>query len=442
MNRTILCTLLLFLSFSGCKQLGKEKVNGPVNTGLRPVEFQNKTDRQVWLDHLDKLAGPVITNLANDELRKNMPVVLAAPDWEPEIRIKSAYLEAFGRLMSGISPWLNLEGGSPEEIALRNKYRPLVIKAISNAVNPKAKDYMEWSNGNQRLVDASYLALAFLRSPWLWNNLPDTTRRQLVTALAKTRTVTPVVNNWTLMSAMIETFMLHYGYPHDEMRVDLVMREFESWYAGDGLYSDGPLFHADYYNSYVIHPYLTRIIQEFHKKKEDGIGAFQKLKSDVKGEKSNYEILTEKIKYRNDRYSVILERMINTDGTYAIVGRSLVYRGGAFHHLSDMAFRKDLPTQLTPAQVRTALTAVIKKTTENPNTFNAAGWLNIGIYGSQPALGDVYITTGSLYMCANILIALGLPDTDEFWAAPAQPFTSQKIWRGENGPADHNLEEE
>lgn len=441
MIRTILCALLLILTFSGCRQTNKVKVEGPVNTGLTPSGFLNKTDRQIWLEHLDKLAGPIITNLANDELKKNMPVVLAAPEWEPEIRTRSAYLEAFGRLMSGISPWLNLEGGSPEEVALRNKYRPLVLKAIANAVNPSARDYMEWDNGNQRLVDAAYLALAFLRCPWLWNNLSDSTRKQVVTALAKTRTVNPVVNNWILMSGMIEAFMLHYGFAYDEMRVDFVLRQFDEWYAGDGMYSDGPSFHADYYNSVVIHPFLTSIIEEIYVKKESARGSMDKFKSQIKGEKSKYEVLNEKIKTRNDRYSVILERMINTDGTYAIVGRSLVYRGGAFQHLSDMAFRKKLPSQLTPAQVRCALTAVIKKTTENPNTFTSAGWLNIGIYGAQPALGDIYVTTGSLYMCANILVALGLPETDEFWAAPAQLYTSQKIWRGENGPSDHNLEE-
>ena len=243
MSRTLVCTLLLIFSLSGCKQVNNGKVEGPVNVGQTPVGFQNKSDRQVWLDHLDKLAGPIITNLANDELKKNMPVVLANAEWQPEIRTKSAYLEAFGRLMSGIGPWLNLEGGSAEELSLRNKYRPLVLKAIANAVNPAAKDYMEWENGNQRLVDASYFAMAFLRCPWLWNNLSDVTKKQVVTALAKTRSVNPVVNNWILMSGLIEVFMYHYGYSYDEMRIDFVLRQFDDWYAGDGLYSDGPLFH-------------------------------------------------------------------------------------------------------------------------------------------------------------------------------------------------------
>ena len=442
MNRSYLVPLVFLFLFSGCSRLKRNNPVAPENINVQKSAFHNKGDRQVWLEHLDKLAGPVLNNLANNELKKNMIVVLSAPDYDPEIRSKSAYLEAFGRLMSGISPWLNLEGGSPEEQALRNKYRPLAIKAITNAVNPKAADYLEWDNGSQRLVDASFLAFAFLRCPWLWEHLPDSTRQRVVAALAKTRSVNPVLNNWMLNSGMIEAFMMHYGFPYDEMRVDYILREFDGWYAGDGVYSDGPFFHWDYYNSYVIHPFLTRIIEEIHQKNENSKSVVSKFKTAMKGERDKYEIMDDQIKLRNERFSIILERLINTDGTYPVIGRSLVYRGGAFHHLSDMALRKELPAELSPAQVRCALTAVIKKTTENPNTFDANGWLSAGIYGAQPALADVYVTTGSLYMCANILVALGLPDTDEFWSAPAQLFTSQKIWRGENGPHDHNLEDQ
>ncbi|MBU1822451.1 MAG: hypothetical protein KKG00_13205, partial [Bacteroidetes bacterium] len=32
------------------------------------------SDRKIWLDYLEKLANPVLTNLANDTLKANMPV--------------------------------------------------------------------------------------------------------------------------------------------------------------------------------------------------------------------------------------------------------------------------------------------------------------------------------------------------------------------------------
>ena len=100
---------------------------------------QNKaaqSDRAIWLHYLDKLAAPVLSNLAEDKLKEKMPLVLSVRIDNKESRTKAAYLEAFGRVMTGISPWLNTEGGSNEEIALRNKYRAWALKAFRAPTSP------------------------------------------------------------------------------------------------------------------------------------------------------------------------------------------------------------------------------------------------------------------------------------------------------------------
>jgi hypothetical protein len=140
------------------------------------------------------------------------------------------------------------------------------------------------------------------------------------------------------------------------------------------------------------------------------------------------------------RYAEIQERMINTDGSFPVTGRSICYRGGAFHHLADMALREQLPASLKPGQVRSALTAVIKKTTEAPGTFTSDGWLNLGLNGHQPGLAERYITTGSLYLCSFILLPLGLPETNAFWSSAPEPWTAVKVWNGQDVPTDHALE--
>jgi len=38
-----------------------------------------------------------------------------------------------------------------------------------------------------------------------------------------------------------------------------------------------------------------------------------------------------------------------------------------------------------------------------------------------------YISTGSLYLCSAGLLPPGVPTTDEFWSAPAERWTSQKL---------------
>ena len=391
------------------------------------LQAQNKktiaaNDRLTWLHYLDKLAGPVLSTIADDKLKEKMPLVLSEHVDNKELRTKAAYLEAFGRTMTGIAPWLNLEGGPAEEVAMRNKYRAWALKAIANAVNPSAKDYLTW-NGSQPLVDASFLALALVRAPWLWEHLSDSTRAQVVNSFKLIRHTTPGYNNWILFSGMIEAFFCKYNLDYDALRIEYGIREFaQHWYVGDGLFSDGMQYHWDYYNSYVIQPYLANII------------------AIVKEKGKSYDWFVPKLDKINKRYAVIQERMINSDGSFPVTGRSIVYRGGAFHHLADMALRKQLPETLPPAQIRSALTAVIKKTLDAPNAFTKDGWLNIGLYGSQPGLADSYINTGSLYLCSAIFLPLGLPDTDEFWSAPALPWTAVKVWSGQDFPADHALD--
>lgn len=384
---------------------------------------QTKTlsDRQYWLAQMDKLVRPVLSNLAEDRLKEKMPVELSNKIDNAANRTTVSYLEAFGRTLSGIGPWLNLEGGSKQEVALRDQYRAWALKAIANAVNPASKDYLKW-NGGQPLVDASFFALGLVRCPWLWQNLDTTTKQQVVTALKVTRSTVPAYSNWILFTGMIEAFFLKYGQDYDPVRIEFAVREFANhWYVGDGMFSDGMAFHMDYYNSIVIHPFLAGIVE-------------------VAGTSGKgYQWFAPRLDQINKRYAEIQERTINTDGSYPVTGRSIVYRGGVFHHLADIALRKQLPKSLHAAQVRSALTAVMRKTLEAPNTYKD-GWLRIGLYGAQPDLADNYITTGSLYLCSNLFLPLGLPETDEFWSAPAESWTSVKVWSGQNIPADHAMD--
>jgi hypothetical protein len=383
---------------------------------------EDVNDRALWLSYLDKIARPVLQSLANDQLKEKMPVVLSKKVDNKESRLAASYLEAFGRTLSGIGPWLNGEGGSAEEISLRNQYRQWAVRAVGHAVNPSSKDYMKWTGG-QPLVDASFFAFGLVRCPWLWEQLDSSIKQQVVTALKMSRSTTPGYSNWILFSGMIEAFFCKYGYEYDALRIEYGVREFmHHWYVGDGVFSDGMEYHWDYYNSYVIQPYLAAIVEIVNKKNKAYAGFLPRLDKITK------------------RYAEIQERLIHTDGSFPVTGRSITYRGGAFHHLADISLRKSLPASLQPSQVRSALTAVIKKTLESSSTFTKDGWLNIGLYGHQPDLAEGYINTGSIYLCATIFLPLGLPPSDEFWSAPAQPFTAVKVWSGQDLPADHAAE--
>ncbi len=205
------------------------------------------------------------------------------------------------------------------------------------------------------------------------------------------------------------------------MRVDYAVRQHEQWYRGDGIYSDGPDFHWDYYNSFVIQPMLLDIVRT--------IGSFE----------PEWAALQRLLLARARRYAAVQERLISPEGAFPPIGRSLAYRIGVFQLLGHIALAHALPPGVSPAQVRCALTAVMRRTMEVPGTFDQEGWLRVGFCGHQPEIAEVYISTGSLYLCATGLLPLGLPPDDEFWAAPPADWTAKRIWAGENLPADHAL---
>jgi hypothetical protein len=385
-----------------------------------PGTVPGQSDRDYWLSVLTRIADPVLSALSRKQLKATMPV--EAPHNNVADRKKYTYLEALGRLLCGIAPWLESATSAGPEGNLRQRYCDLARRAIASAVDPSSPDYMNFSEGQQPVVDAAFLASAVLRAPTeLWEKLDSDTKTKLTEGLRSSRTIRPGFNNWLLFSATVEAFLCFVGETWDVMRVDYAIRQHEEWYKGDGVYGDGPQFHWDYYNSFVIHPLLLEVIAAVSKKSK----AWQSFEPAILA--------------RARRYAAIQERMIGPDGTYPAIGRSLAYRFGAFHLLALMAFRKQLPDGISPEQVRCAMTALIRRMIEAPGTFDEHGWLRVGFCGHQPSIAESYISTGSLYLCSAALLPLGLLPADPFWSAPPQRWTGQRIWIGQDTPADHAL---
>ncbi|MBS4222615.1 DUF2264 domain-containing protein [Lederbergia citrea] len=372
------------------------------------------SDRSYWIQTMRKIAEPVLQSVSQQQLKSRMPV-----EAKLDGREKYSHLEAFGRLLCGMAPWLESGPTIGEEGQLRNTYIKLAKLGLDAATNPESPDFMNFSDGQQPIVDAAFLAHALIRAPReLYNKLEPDVQRNVVKALKSTRKQKPFFNNWLFFSAMIETALFRIGEEWDPMRVDYALKQHEQWYVGDGSYGDGPEFHMDYYNSFVIQPMMVDILELLGDQFPD------------------WKEMKEPIIKRAKRYAVIQERSISPEGTFPVVGRSLTYRFGAFHHLAQMAFQHRLDENLHPAQVRCALTAVIKRLIEMPGTFDEEGWLRIGLCGHQPELGEGYISTGSLYLCATVFLPLGLLENDPFWQGEAD-WTSKKAWSGGAVPIDY-----
>ena len=392
-------------------------VAAPMQAKKKTVE---KTDRQVWADLCYKISQPVLENMSKGNFQKDFPLELS-PTWDGR-DTKVAYLETVARLMAGISPWLALPDDGTPEGKQRKQLHEWAIQAYKNAVDPNSPDKITWlTNTSQPLCDASYLVESFMRAPEAtWGQLDEVTKKRYIEGLKSLRTIRPAYNNWLLFRAMVEVFFMSIGEDVDEYALSVGLQKMSEWYLSDGWYSDGPEYAMDYYNSYVMHPMMVEVVEM------------------CKKHKFSTPISLDLAVKRMNRFNTILERFISPEGAYPAVGRSVIYRMGAFQTLAMSAWKYGLPKDLTNGSVRSALTCVMKRMFAVDGNFDDKGYLRLGFAGHQPNLANYYSNNGSLYMTSLVFMPLGLPADHPFWTAPAEPWTSQKAWSGQEFPEDYH----
>nr|WP_288308170.1 DUF2264 domain-containing protein [uncultured Muribaculum sp.] len=389
---------------------------------VRYLEKEQNPDRAYWVGLAYKMAEPVLRNMAEGNMQKNM-IVEVSPNWDGRNK-KVTYMETFGRLMAGIAPWLSLPDDNSDEGIKRRQLRDWAIKSYKNAVNPKSPDYLLWSGEGQVLVDAAYLAESFIRGyNSLWLPLDSITKQRYIKEFTRLRHIDPPYTNWLLFSSTIESFLAKIGAGCDVYRVNSAIRKMEEWYTGDGWYADGPDFAFDYYSSFVFHPMYLETLQN--------------MKDSGRRTRIHYGKYYDRALKRTRKFAIVLERLISPEGTFPVFGRSMPYRMACMQPLALMAWQEKLPDGLTNGQVRAALTAVMHRMFDGKDNFNEGGYLTIGFCGSQPGIADWYTNNGSLYMTSLSFLPLGLPTTHPFWSDAPQPWTSQKAWSGQPFPKDH-----
>ncbi|HWU15250.1 MAG TPA: DUF2264 domain-containing protein, partial [Caulobacter sp.] len=383
-------------------------------------------DRAYMAGLLEKIASPVLSAMSRGELKKAFPLELS-PTWDGR-ESGVAYLECFGRMISGLSPWLALPEDATAEGKVRKRLTEQALQSYVHAVDPASPDYLLWRGHGQALVDSAYFTQALLRAPkTLWEPLDTTTKKRIVEEIKGLRRVNPPFINWLLFAAMNEAFLLQIGEEADPMRLNTAVRMIDEWYIGDGWIKDGATFHFDYYGSFVMHPMMIQVLEvmEAHKAPfwKDDLTKWRELA--VK---------------RAQRYSEHLERFVSPEGTFPPFGRSLTYRTAVFQPLALLALRKQLPAKLSEGQVRSALVAAHKAVFSQPSNFTQDSFLTIGFAGHNPALGDWYSNNGSMYITAEGFLALGLPASDSFWTAPAQAWTQKLAFSGQPFQKDYAVD--
>ena len=162
------------------------------------------SDREYWVQVIDRIVRPVFSNLASRQLRLKMPVETTPGQ---EGRILYTHLEAFGRSLAGIAPWLRVSLAPGEEETLRNEYVALTQESMDAATDPASPDFVNFNQGTQPLVDSAYVAHAILRAPEvLWNPLEDRVKQNVISALKATR-----VDDAATLAQVVPLLVAKYG---------------------------------------------------------------------------------------------------------------------------------------------------------------------------------------------------------------------------------------
>ena len=150
------------------------------NSTLQSIVSKGADDRAYWIQLMLKISNPILENMSQGKFRQNVPLEYS-PTWDNRNK-QVAYMEAFGRLIAGLAPFVALPDDNTSESKIREKMRLQIQQSLVHAVNPKSPDYLYWgaTNSQQPLVDAAYIAQALLAAPKvLWEPLDNETKQTL-----------------------------------------------------------------------------------------------------------------------------------------------------------------------------------------------------------------------------------------------------------------------
>lgn len=382
--------------------------------------------REKWLNILLKSVTPVIDGFVNKNIKSTFPIHFSthlSKDDPRKNHKEIVFIELFSRtLLTTSFLFQNQE--------FINKYHLNdLFEKMKNMIVIGFSGYLEFNHpsiDHQIMVEMANIAYAFIKTPFLWNSLHKTLQNQILHIMYYSITqFKPHINNWLLFEAIIEIFL----YKNQKIKVLnktlFNLRIIESYYIGDGWYKDGSHFHMDFYNSYVILPFLITIYKELY------IFNYQ-------NQGSLYANLYNKSILKIQRQSEFLERLIGPNGSFPIFGRSAVYRTAIFHALVACVCVNALPHTLSYGQVRNGLNAVIENIFNNEKIkiVDENGFLTFGFSGYQPEMADEYSNSGSIYFTLLIFMPLGLDENHIFWKSGTgsmeDEWSQKKLYSGKS----------
>lgn len=351
-----------------------------------PVETLPLNDRAGVAAALCALLSPLVPMLSPGSARLKLSHTGANSE------LPAQELEAFSRMLWGLAPLL--AGGGTHPIAGR------MLDGVRNGTDPAHPEY--WGDVTApciRSVEMAPLGFALALCPgYFMERLPEPALRNLCAWLGQINTTHLWPNNWLFFRVLVNLGFAAVGRPVAAAKLAEDFRMIDSWYLGDGWYSDGSTRSRDYYVAFALHFYGL-------------IYAALNAKADPARATA--------FKERAAAYAHDYVYWFGRNGSSFPYGRSLTYRFAVASFWGALAFAD---VEAMPWGVIKGLWLRSIRWWLRQPVFTETGLLTLGYCYPNLNLPEGYSAPGSPYWAFKAFLPLALPAEHPFWRAEEQPL--------------------
>lgn len=308
-----------------------------------------------------------------------------------------AGMEGFSRLLWGLVPYW---AGGGKDVSLL----PVYLEGLASGTNPDAPEYWgDLHDKDQRMVEMAAIAFGLLMIPEkLWEPLAEHSRTHLAAWLGQINLYSLAENNWQYFNVITNLALKHVGSPYSNERMEEAMAKYESFYLGNGWYSDGLRPQKDYYISFAIHFYCL-LYAKFMEEEDPVRSAL--------------------FKARAKEFAGTFIYWFDDEGKALPFGRSMTYRfaQAAFWSMSAMLELDVLPLGVLKGLIGRHMEQWLRQP-----IYDNGGVLSIGYAYPNLNMSEGYNASGSPYWAFKTFALLALPAEHEFWKVESEPLPRLK----------------
>lgn len=303
-----------------------------------------------------------------------------------------AEMEGFSRVLWGLVPLL--AGGGEDDLW------EVVLEGIRHGTDPAHPEYWgEVADYDQRLVEMAAFGFALALIPErIWGPLNERERTHLQEWLGQINRHPCYDCNWLFFNVLVNLGLHKAGLPYDKGQLEASLDRIDTFYLGDGWYSDGPGGHSDYYVPFAIHFYglLYAVLMKEEDPKRAAV-----------------------IRERAGRFAADFLYWFAPDGASLPYGRSLTYR---FSHAAFWGAMAYAEMEELPYGVLKGLVLRHFRWWFRQPMLDAQGVLTVGYAYPNLVMAENYNSPGSPYWALKAFLPLALPDDHPFWRAEEMPL--------------------